>query len=187
MSSSEERIVPPGQTAETVSFGRRFAQSAQFDAIFDEGMQLVEQTAGYLDGEGRAQSRKLVGPVATVYSTESMRLTTRLLEVASWLLVQRSYKSGEISLEEAEKRRRRIKLRPSGRPSHIKYFDELPETLRELIVTSFQITDRLIQIDRAMGTGVGDGQAMPPVTRNPVGAQISTIRSAFKVIDGGRS
>jgi regulator of CtrA degradation len=184
MSSSEERIVPPGQTAETVSFGRRFAESAQFDTIFEEGMALVEQTAAYLDGAGRGDARRLVGRVATTYSTESMRLTTRLLEVASWLLVQRSYKSGEITRAEAEARRRRIKLRPSGRPSHIKHFDELPGTLRDLIVASFQITDRLMLIDRGMDA---HGQAMPAVTRNPVSAQISTIRSAFKVIDGGRS
>jgi regulator of CtrA degradation len=112
-----------------------------------------------------------------------MRMTTRLLEVASWLLVQRALKIGEISLEEAENRRRRIKLRPSGRPAHIKHFEALPDALRDLIVASFQMTDRIIQLDRAMG---GSG-SLPAVTRNPVGAQISTIRSAFKVIDGGRS
>jgi regulator of CtrA degradation len=183
MTSIEERMAESGQPAETVSFGRRFAQSSQFDAIFDEGMQLVERAACYLDGEGRAQARKLAQPVSVTYATESMRMTTRLLEVASWLLVQRALKIGEISLEEAENRRRRIKLRPSGRPGHIKHFDALPEALRDLIVASFQMTDRIIQLDRAM---VGSG-SLPAVTRNPVGAQISTIRSAFKVIDGGRS
>ena len=183
MTSIEERMAESGQAAETVSFGRRFAQSSQFDAIFDEGMQLVERAACYLDGEGRAQTRKLAQPVSVTYATESMRMTTRLLAVASWLLVQRALKIGEISLEEAENRRRRIKLRPSGRPGHIKHFDALPEALRDLIVASFQMTDRIIQLDRAMG---GSG-SLPAVTRNPVGAQISNIRSAFKVIDGGRS
>lgn len=183
MSSIEERLAAAGQSAETVSFGRRFAQSSQFDALFDEGMQMVEQAAGYLDGEGRAQARNLAAPVSTTYATESMRLTTRLLEVASWLLVQRALKTGEISLEEAENRRRRIKLRPSGRPSHIEHFDALPEALRDLIVASLQITDRIIQLDRAMG---GSDRVMAAATRNPVGTQISTIRSAFKVLDGGR-
>jgi regulator of CtrA degradation len=183
MTSIEERMAEWGKAAETVSFGRRFAQSSQFDAIFDEGMQLVERAASYLDGEGRVAARKLAQPVSTTYATESMRLTTRLLEVASWLLVQRALKLGEISLEEAETRRRRIKLRPSGRPAHIKHFDVLPEALRDLIVASFQMTDRIIQLDRGMG---GEG-SLPAVTRNPVGAQLSTLRSAFKVIDGGRS
>ena len=34
----------------TVSFGEHFAASDQFDAIFKEGMGLVERTAAYLDG-----------------------------------------------------------------------------------------------------------------------------------------
>ncbi len=63
----------------TVSFGERFAASDQFDAIFKEGMALVERTATYLDGAGRKESRALRGPVAVLYATESMRLTTRLL------------------------------------------------------------------------------------------------------------
>jgi regulator of CtrA degradation len=188
MSSSEELIEPEGVTTEPVSFGRAFAQSAQFDQVFIEGMALVEQAAAYLDGAGRADSRRLKVPVSTVYATESMRMTTRLLEVASWLLVQRALKTGEISADEADGRRRRIKLCPSGRPSHIKHFDDLPAALRDLIVASFQITDRLVQIDRAMPPPAGaDTRPLPAVTRNPVGAQLSTIRSAFRVIDGGRS
>ena len=54
-----------------------------------KGMALVERTAEYLDREGRTESRKLKPPVSLAYSTESMRLTTRLLDLASWLLIQR--------------------------------------------------------------------------------------------------
>ena len=64
--------------------GEHFAASDQFDAIFKEGMGLVERTAAYLDGPGRKEARALRGPVAVLYATESMRLTTRLLELASW-------------------------------------------------------------------------------------------------------
>ena len=46
-------------------------------------MGLVERTAAYLDGQGRKEARALRGPVAVLYATESMRLTTRLLELAS--------------------------------------------------------------------------------------------------------
>jgi len=167
-----------------VPFGNAFAQSPQFDMVFQEGMALVERAASYLDGEGRHESRQLVPPISTVYASESMRLTTRLLEVASWLLVQRALKNGEISGDEAETRRRKVKLRPSGRPSHIKHFDQLPETLQELITSSFSISDRLLRLDGAMRTAP---EAVAPVTTNPVGAQISTIRAAFTVIEGGRT
>lgn len=167
-----------------VSFGTAFTQSPQFDGVFHEGMALVERAASYLDGEGRHEVRQLSQPITTAYATESMRLTTRLLEVASWLLVQRALKNGEISREEAESRRRKVKLRPSGRPSHINHFDQLPVTLQEMIVESFAISDRILRIDRALQSG---DNAMPVVTTNPVGAQLSMLRSAFTVIDGGRS
>src|SRR5215471_18505555 len=104
--------------ANTVSFGERFAASDQFDAIFKEGMSLVERTAAYLDGAGRKEARQLRGPVAVLYATESMRLTTRLLELASWLMIRRAQKQGEITAEQARTKRGRVKLRASTRPSH---------------------------------------------------------------------
>jgi regulator of CtrA degradation len=167
----------------TVPFGNAFAQSPQFDGIFQEGMALVERAATYLDGQGRKEARRLGAPLSTTYATESMRMTTRLLEMASWLLIQRALKNGEITSEEADRRRRKVTLRPSGRPGHIKHFDQLPEVLQDLISESFALGDRIQRIDRAMR---GETDA-PAVTTNPVGAQMSTLRAAFTVIDGGRS
>lgn len=183
MSIIDDRFQNSASAATMVSFGDAFAQSAQFDDVFTEGMALVERAASYLDGDGRRDSRRLAGPVSTAYATESMRLTTRLLDVASWLLVQRALKNGEISADEAERRRRKVKLRPSGPPAHIKYFDQLPEKLQSMISESFAMSDRIMRIDRALRS---DDEAAPVVTTNPVGAQISTIRAAFTVIQGGR-
>ena len=42
-----------------VPFGKTFVQSDAFRALFREGMGLVEETAAYLDGPGREESRKL--------------------------------------------------------------------------------------------------------------------------------
>jgi len=88
---------PPGGV--TVSFGERFTASDQFDQIFKHGMGLVERTASYLDGPGRHEAKALSPTVAVLYATESMRLTTRLLELASWLLVRRALREGEITAE----------------------------------------------------------------------------------------
>src|SRR2546423_9539652 len=89
----------------TVSFGEHFAASDQFDAIFKEGMGLVERTAAYLDGPGRKEPRALRGPAAVLYATESIRLTTRLLELASCLMIRRALKDGEIRPAEARTNR----------------------------------------------------------------------------------
>ncbi|MEO0800564.1 MAG: DUF1465 family protein [Pseudomonadota bacterium] len=166
------------QGPSTVSFVERFAQSPQFDELFREGMSLVEATADYLDGEGRKAARELASPLSVIYATESMRLTTRLLEVASWLVIQRALKDGELSQDEAEEKRQRVKLRAMTRPSHIKRFDELPTGLQALITQSFAVTDRIVQIDKAM---THDTASAPPAALNPVGEQMKRLASAFSL------
>jgi regulator of CtrA degradation len=164
--------------ATTVSFGERFQSSEQFDHIFKEGMALVERTASYLDGPGRKEAKGLTGGVGVLYATESMRLTTRLLDLASWLLIRRAVKEGEIGEEEAAQKRRRIKLQAFGRPSHVKDFDTLPLGLRTLIEESFAMHDRIIQLDRAM-TVARDPDLPTERSANPVATQMGMLERAF--------
>jgi regulator of CtrA degradation len=169
--------VVDGVTASPISFGERFQASGQFDQVFKEGMALVERTAAYLDGEGRKESKNLAGFATVLYATESMRLTTRLLDLASWLLIRRGLKDGEITQAEAERKRARVKLQAIGRPSHIKGFDDLPEGLRDLITQSFALHDRIVQLDRAM-TKTSFAMPEQPVA-NAVNSQFRRLELAF--------
>ena len=163
----------------TVSFGERFQASEQFDGVFKEGMALVERTASYLDGPGRAEAKSLQPPTNVLYATESMRLTTRLLEIASWLLVRRALKEGDITPEEAHKKRARIKLQSLGRPSHIKGYGDLPPGLRELIAASFALNDRITQLDKAMQITAPKPPVADAAPANPVAAQMTMLSAAF--------
>jgi regulator of CtrA degradation len=162
-------------TAEMISFGARFAASDQFDSIYKEGMALVERTASYLDGPGRKEAKTLQSPLTLTYATESMRLTTRLLELASWLMLHRALKDGEIDQEQAAVRRQRVKLSPIGRPEHVKNFDELPAGLRDLISQSFSLNDRITRLDHAIATSAEPVQP----SENKVVAQFAQLEAAF--------
>ena len=179
MSKSSDFSGALGARGVTVSFGERFAHSEQFDAVFKEGMALVERTAAYLDGEGRREAKALKAPVSVTYASESMRLTTRLLELASWLLVRRGLKEGELTAAEAAKKRERIKLRPFGRPSHTPNYAELPSGLRGLIEESFALNDRIMQLDRA----IEQPTALP--VPNPVASQMDQLHRAFGAVARG--
>jgi regulator of CtrA degradation len=161
----------------SVAFGGRLAGSEQFDRLFKEGMALVDRTAAYLDGTGRKEARGLRPPVNVIYATESMRLTTRLLELASWLLIRRAVNEGEITAAEAAAKRARVKLRPHGRPAHIAHYCELPEGLRALIEESFALNDRVQRLDRMISPPVPAAEADP--ADNPVAAQQARIIAAF--------
>src|SRR5471030_2259193 len=106
---SEKRATEAG----AVSFSERLANSQVFATLFRDGMALVEETASYLDGAGRTESKKLERGAALVYATESMRLTTRLMQLASWLLLHRAVKEGEMTLAQAHKEKSKVKLSAS--------------------------------------------------------------------------
>src|ERR1700758_4574184 len=118
-----------------VSFGERVANSQVFADLFRDGMGLVEETASYLDGPGRQESKKLERMAALTYATESMRLTTRLMQLASWLLLHRAVKEGEMSLAQANKEKTKVKLTATDAASE-ESMNLLPERLRGLIVRS---------------------------------------------------
>jgi regulator of CtrA degradation len=170
-------------TGVTISFGERFAASDQFDAIFREGMALVERTAAYLDGPGRKEAKALATPAAMLYASESMRLTTRLLELASWLMIRRDHKEGKIGAEELARKRERVRLAEPGRISHVKGFDTLPDGLQRLIVASFALNDRIVRLDLAMQVRVDEsetaGHDEQQTAASPVRTQVARLERAF--------
>src|SRR5512143_3691115 len=93
-----------------VQFSERLTNSAAFGTLFRAGMDLLEETAAYLDGAGRTEAKALERSVSLTYATESMRLTTRLMQLASWLLLHRAVKEGEMSLAQASKEKSKVKL-----------------------------------------------------------------------------
>jgi len=162
----------------TISFGERFQASEQFDVVFKEGMGLVERAANYLEGTGRAEAKRLSSSANILYSSESMRLTTRLLDLASWLLIRRAFKEGELTEAQAKRKRERVKLQSPSRTSHVAGYADLPEGLRGLIDESYALHDRIVRLDSAMNVKVDQVASQPPLA-NPVGKQMDRLRVAF--------
>src|ERR1700680_1845692 len=132
-----------------VSFGARLASSQSFATLFRDGMKLVEETASYLDGAGRKESKKLDRGGALTYATESMRLTTRLMQLASWLLLHRAVNEGEMSLAQANKEKTKVKL-AAGEPIDENSIKLLPEQLRGLIARSKALQADIRRLDASM-------------------------------------
>ena len=157
-----------------IQFGQTFVGSEAFRALFKEGMSLVEETAAYLDGPGRDESRRLERPASLTYASESMRLTTRLMQIASWLLVQRAVAEGEITSGQAAREKTRVRLTVQEPGSSPLDFDALPERLRALIQRTSRMHARILHLDQFTSD-------QPPAAphASPVALQQGLIRSAF--------
>ncbi|WP_271168107.1 DUF1465 family protein [Hansschlegelia plantiphila] len=161
--------------ADAVSFGARLVGSAGFTSLFREGMGLVEETAAYLDGDGRTESRKLGRPESIAYATESMRLTTRLMQIASWLLVQRAVNEGEMSFDQARDEKQKVRLTPIASTLAPDIFTRLPDRLRDLVERTGRLQERVQILDSQL-----DGKATPEqMVGNPLEGQMELLRQAF--------
>ena len=149
-----------------------FAGSELFKRTFEEGMSMVEETATYLDGKGRAESKLLPSKAALTYAGESMRLTTRLMQVASWLLVQRGVSEGEMTPDEAEKEKYRLGAREICRGSRAENLDVLPAKLVDLLGRSMNLYERVERLDQLLY-----GKEEAPVVG--VTAQLDRLHAAF--------
>jgi regulator of CtrA degradation len=162
---------------EAVSFGARLASSQAFADLFRDGMALVEETASYLDGPGRQESKKLERGAALAYATESMRLTTRLMQLASWLLLHRAVKEGEMSLAQANKEKAKVKLSTGEQQTDEQSIKLLPERLRALVQRSKALQTVVRRLDATI-------HVSPERTRsaigNPVERQLGLLRAAFE-------
>ncbi len=117
---------------------QKFTGSALFERTFKEGMALVEETARYLDGRGREESRDLPRKAAMLYAGESMRVTTRLMQAASWLLVQRAVHDGDMEAADASSDRYRLGSKEICFGAASEGVDMLPAMLQDLLLRSDQ-------------------------------------------------
>ena len=159
-----------------IPFARSFVKSDAFMQLFREGMGLVEATASYLDGEGRAESAALQREVSLTYATESMRLTTRLMQIASWLLVQRAVAEGEMSADQARNEHNKVRIaEPMLQPTNAEAA-RLPQRLRDLIAHSIRLQERIRNLD-AQRSG-----AIRPATANPVRGQLESLQARLGLL-----
>lgn len=174
--SMNSGVVPPRlHGSVTVPFRRRFNEKEAFLALFRDGMALVEEAANYLDGPGRRESKCLQPYVALSYATESMRLTTRLTQLATWLLARRAVLNGE-QLPPAGSANDPLLLPPITRISGSRSFDQLPQRLKDLIEAVYRLHQKIADFDLV---DRGDEAPAPVVTSNPVAAQLAQINAAF--------
>lgn len=171
-------ISEQGQMAgNMISLAERIVFSDKFRPIYAEGMNMVEEAARYLDGDGRLESRNLSRVASALYATESMRLTSRLMQIASWLLLQRAMRNGEMSRQQVAAEKAKVRLDTLSAGHEAQGWNELPASFVELVERSLRLQERI----RRMDCEVPSEQRHKATDRhgNPVSQQIVLLRTAF--------
>ncbi|MCB4770942.1 DUF1465 family protein [Ancylobacter sp. Lp-2] len=156
-----------------VNLAARRVASPAFAALYAEGIALIDASADYLDGPGRADCAALERRAQAAYAEESRLLSTRLMNLTSWLLLQKAVSEGDMSAETARREADKVDLgaeAPTPEPD-----PRLPAPLAALILRSLDLERRVRQLDAAL-------RARRPGERpvNAVAGQIGRLRSAFE-------
>lgn len=164
----------------TIRFADRITSSASFKSLYAEGMGLVEETASYLDGDGRSAAKVLPRMASVLYAAESMRLTTRLMQMASWLLLQRAVNNGEMTREQVIAEKSKVRLDGFICDRSAPGWTELPEKFQDLVERSLRLQSRVSMLDKEIYRGKDHTISKPsPNNENSVQAQLSLLQTAF--------
>lgn len=118
------------------------------EGLYIEAMTLADAARAYFDEEG-ASERVGLDPVSRVaFSCESLKVTTRLMHVVSWLLVRKAIQAGELSEADAMAPERRL-----GRASEAPVEEDplrlarMPARARALIDGTRELYERVRRFD----------------------------------------
>lgn len=170
------------EKVKTVNFSDHLIGSTGFQRLYDHGMLLIQTTSKYLDNEGKIESRQLSNEAALCYATESMKLTTRLIQASSWLLLQRAVADDELTIDQAKKAKRRVDLNELiTKPVDPDLYKMLPETFKDLVEQSFRLQSCIVHLDKQLSSNTFEHQEAHNeiASLNPVGAQLSDLQAAF--------
>ncbi len=176
MGSGNEQV-----TTKPVRLAERRIFSDRFKPLYNDGMKLVEEAAAYLDGDGRLEAKRLSRIAATLYAAESMRLTTRLMQIASWLLLQRAANSGEMSRAQVAEEKTKVQLETPSASRSTQSWDELPAMFISIVERSLQMQTMVRRFDEELYPKAGAEPLTEP-KRNAVNDQMNLLQAAF----GGR-
>ncbi|KQZ14686.1 MULTISPECIES: DUF1465 family protein [unclassified Mesorhizobium] len=164
----------------TVKLAERRVFSQSFKPLYNEGMGLVEEAAEYLDGQGRVEAKKLSRLGATLYAAESMRLTTRLMQIASWLLLQRAANSGEMTRDQVASEKSKVRLDTASAHDEAAGWNELPKDFLDLVNRSLRLQSLVRRMDEEVyGSGAVTTPPRAGHRGNPVSDQIMLLNTAF--------
>lgn len=123
------------------------------ESLYLEAMSLADEARGYFDCEGAADRGRLDPVTRVAFSCESLKVTTRLMHVVSWLLVQKAVQAGELEAGEAAHPDRRLG-RASDTDDPVR-LAQLPARSRDIVERSRDLYDRVSRLDAQVGAEPG--------------------------------
>jgi regulator of CtrA degradation len=108
-----------------------------------------------------------------------MRLTTRLMQIASWLLLQRAANSGEMTRDQVASEKTKVRLDTASAQEDVAGWTELPDTFRDIVGRSLRLQSLVRRMDEEIYGGGRAASQRVRATANPVSEQLTLLNTVF--------
>ena len=144
----------------------------------DATVAVREPEASRLFGGRAIAAEDSAGALRFVRGVEWADSATRLMQVASWLLLQRAANSGEMTVNQVMQERTKVRLLTPSDAEENTSFDELPIYFRDLVSRSLMMERDIRRLDEELYGDRAASIGQAPDT-NPVSEQIALLKTVF--------
>jgi regulator of CtrA degradation len=117
------------------------------ESLYVEAMVLADEARSYFELSPADQGLSSYDEVRIDMSCESLRVTTRLMHSIAWLLNQKAYFAGELSLHQLRSRSRSLGTCTASDPFVVA---RLPAEAQRLVRETQQLLDRLVRLEKSL-------------------------------------
>ncbi|MEA3042050.1 MAG: regulator of CtrA degradation [Sphingomonadales bacterium] len=114
------------------------------DSLYVEAMVLADEARAYFDSSGRDERLGLDPVLRIGFACESLKVTTRLMQVVAWLMTRRAVAAGDLPAAAVHGAERRLGDAPDSDEALL---PRLPAAAADLVRASRDLYDRVRRID----------------------------------------
>lgn len=132
------------------------------ESLYVEAMVLADEARSYFELSPEEQGLGKHDDIRIDMSCESLRVTTRLMHSIAWLLNQKAFFAGELSVHQLHSRSRGLGKCTSSDPFVVA---RLPADAQKLVAETQHLLDRLVRLEKSLEAerlGFVEEQALHP-------------------------
>jgi len=145
------------------------------DRLYKEAINLADEARTYFAVHSKVDRKRLNPMERVMYTCESLRISTRLMHVISWLMVRKAVANGELTEAEGARPERQLGDLELCRNSSATELKRLPPAVVSLTLRSQSLFQRAYRLQET-GSRMTQGRAG---SSNPVAAMLEDLETAY--------
>ena len=119
--------------------------SRLIETLYLEALLLADETRGYFDQSNAAEADALSPAERVLLACESLKASTRLMQIIGWLLMRKAEAAGEVPVTDPSDPRRRLDECPA---IDAEVIARMPARARQLVLAGVDLHQRVGRIDQ---------------------------------------